>query len=63
MKEWKVKKIPVGDHYLYQPYLIRNPKEPMHSGNVIDASAFESERDAELLREELNKLWQKLGLM
>lgn len=52
--EWRVLKNPVGDKYLYQVYRIRNPKEPMHSGNIETNGMFETEREAEAWAEVLN---------
>ena len=45
--EWKVLKNPVGDGYIYQVYRIRNPKEPMHSGNIQTNGTFRTEKEAE----------------
>ena len=56
MNEWKVLSNPVGGEYIYQVYRIRNPKEPMHAGNIqTKGPVFDSEEEAERYAEELNE--------
>ena len=53
--EWKVLSNPVGDHFLYQVYRIRDPRKPMHSGNIETNGTFKTENEAKAWAEMLNK--------
>lgn len=53
---WEVMSNPVsGGKYVYQVYKIRNPREPMHSGNIITRGVFDTEEEAEKRARELNR--------
>lgn len=57
MLEWKVMKNPVGDSFIYQVYRIRDPKEPMHAGNIVTTGKIydtesEARQDADRVNEE-----------
>ncbi len=44
---WKVLSNPLADKYIYQVYRIRDPKQPMHSGNIqTKGPIFEDEAEA-----------------
>lgn len=56
MIEWKVMKNPVGDSFIYQVYRIRNPKEPMHAGNIVTTGKiYDTEREAQQEADRLNE--------
>ena len=54
-QEWKVLSNPVGDQIIYQVYRIRDPKKPMHSGNIETNGHFKTLKEAEIWAAELNK--------
>ena len=56
MKKWHVLKNPIGGvGYIWQVYRIRNPKEPMHAGNIeTDGKVYESEEAAQAAADWLN---------
>ena len=56
MNEWKVLSNPVGGEMIYQVYQIRNPKEPMHAGNInTSGGLFDSEEEAQKHADTLNE--------
>lgn len=56
MNKWKVLSNPVGGEMVYQVYRIRNPKEPMHAGNIqTSGGLFDSEEEAERYAAKLNE--------
>lgn len=56
MNEWKVLSNPIGGEYVYQVYRIRNPKEPMHSGNIqTRGPAFDSQEEAQAYADAINE--------
>lgn len=55
MSEWKVMKNPVGDSFIYQVYRIRNPKEPMHAGNIVTTGKiYDTESEAQQDADKMN---------
>ena len=55
MQKWKAMKNPVGDGYIWQVYRIRNPREPMHAGNIeTDGKVYDTEAEAEAAAAALN---------
>lgn len=56
MNEWKVLSNPIGGEYVYQVYRIRNPKEPMHSGNIqTRGPVFDSQEEAQAYADAINE--------
>lgn len=55
MLEWKVMKNPVGDSFIYQVYRIRDPKEPMHAGNIVTTGKiYDTESEAQQEADRMN---------
>lgn len=55
MIEWKVMKNPVGDGFIYQVYRIRDPKEPMHAGNIVTTGKiYDTESEAQQEADRMN---------
>ena len=56
VSEWKVLRNPVGGEFLYQVYRIKNPKEPMHSGNIeTSGEIYKTEAEAQAVADRLNR--------
>lgn len=53
---WKVLSNPVGGKYIYQVYRIRDPRQPMHSGNIeTTGTVYSCEADAQAEADRLNQ--------
>lgn len=53
---WKVLSNPVGGTYIYQVYRIRDPRQPMHSGNIeTTGKVYHVEADAQAEADRLNR--------
>ena len=54
--EWKVMSNPVGGEFIYQVYRIRDPREPMHSGNIeTTGKIYDTEEEAQAAADQLNR--------
>ena len=53
---WKVLSNPVGDEFVYQVYRIRDPRQPMHSGNIeTTGTIYHDEAAAQAEADRLNR--------
>lgn len=53
--EWKVAHNYAGGERCYQVYRIRNPREPMHAGNIVtDGRIYNTEEEAQKAADRLN---------
>ena len=53
---WQILSNPVDGEYVYQVVRIKNPMEPLHSGNIEIAGTFDDEAMAEEYADAKNRL-------
>ena len=54
--KWQVLSNPVNGEYVYQVVRIKNPMEPLHSGNIEITGTFDDEAMAEEYADAKNRL-------